>query len=88
MGTGSRIDELDCEAELGSGLSQAAFHHIACPQLLACGTHVSCLAGIACTGTPRDHSQVGETRQSGDDVLRESFRQSGKICVRTAVLEG
>ena len=87
MGTRRCIDELDGEAQLGPRLAQAAFHHIARTEFLACGPYVHCLPGIARSGAPGDDAKIGESRQAGDDVLGEPFGQRCEFGVSAAVLE-
>ena len=69
MRSGIGVDQLHRDAHFGSGLAQAALHHVARAELFAGGAHVDQFLGVARAGTARDHAQVGEAREAGDDVF-------------------
>ena len=87
MSAGDRVHELHGEAQLGSRLPQIAFHHVASAQFLARGADIDRLIHISRGRAARDHLEVGEARQAGDDVLGKSVCQCREICVGAAVLE-
>ena len=63
MGAGDRVHELDREAQLRSGLTNAAFHHVASTELLTDGADIARLTRIL-----RGHPgrSLGGTRTATD----------------------
>ena len=83
-----RVDELNCQAQLCSRLSQAALHHVASAEILADGPHVPRLARMLRGRAPGNHSEVGESRQSGNDVFSQPLGQRHEFGIAAAVFEG
>ena len=55
LGSCSGVDELDDDPQFRTGLAEAAFHHIACPEFLANRADVGGLVGVL------------ESRAAGDE---------------------
>ena len=87
MSAGDGVHELHGEAQLRSRLPQVAFHHVARAQFPARGADVDRLIHVTRRRAARDHPEVGEARQAGDDVLGKPVGQRREIGVGAAVLE-
>ena len=87
MRTGDRVHELHGETQLASGVTQIAFHHVASAQFPARSADIDRFIHVPRRRAARDHPEVGEAREAGDDVLGEPVCQRREICVAAAVLE-
>ena len=83
----ARVHQLHRDAQHGARLPQRSLHHVPRAELLADRPHIGRLVRVAHRRTARDHSEVGEARQAGHDLLGQPLRQGRELGVGAAVLE-
>ena len=72
---GGGVDQLRGDADALAQAANAAFDDILHAELAAHALHVDILAAIAERGVARQHMQVPEARQLGDDVFGDAVAE-------------
>jgi len=82
------FNELRYDSKPVAVLAYTAFHHVPDAQLLADPADIDGLTLVGEGGRAGDHSQVGESRKRGNDVLGHPVTKIAKVSAGTQIIEG
>src|SRR5207253_2049706 len=81
------INQLHVHPHLVAGAADAAFENVRNPELLADLANIRSLAAITHDGSARDHFELTDFREVGQNVILHSISKEGVLLVVAQILE-